>query len=78
MNDLWKFDLSSGLWTWLSGANAIDQTAIYESKGVASPDNRPGARFAQSMVIDPSGTLLYVFGGSGTDTGPSGGKHEFF
>lgn len=58
------FDLKTGWWTWLSGAKTVDQSANYGAIGVGSFSNRPGARFFHSMVIDPSGKYLYLFGGS--------------
>lgn len=54
-----------GNWTWLSGANIADQFAVYGVRGQPSNTSQPGARAEHSMVIDPSGTILYVFGGDG-------------
>lgn len=65
MNDLWEYDFTYKWWKWLSGAKTPNQLAVYGTKGEASSSNQPGARYGHSMVIDPSGKFLYVFGGDG-------------
>lgn len=59
------FDLSSGWWTWLSGGGTGNQRGAYGIKGQSSPTNHPGGRYGHSMVIDPSGTVIYVSSGDG-------------
>lgn len=60
LNDLWKWDGNS--WTWLSGSNAINGTANYGTKGVASSSNIPGPRICPTTWIDANGNL-WLFGG---------------
>lgn len=69
LNDLWIFDVTSGWWTWLSGAKTVNQAGNYGTKGVSSASSQPGARSYHSMAIDPSGTYIYVFGGMLSITG---------
>ena len=64
LSDLWKFDGSS--WTWVSGSNTVNQSAVYGTLGTASPSNAPGARFNAVSWIDSNGAL-WLFGGAGTD-----------
>src|SRR5208337_2703822 len=64
LNDLWKFDGSS--WTWVSGANVINQNGIYGVEGVPSGTNCPGSRYASASWIDKQGAL-WLFGGYGYD-----------
>lgn len=64
LNDLWKFDSSSNEWTWLSGANAVNQQGVYGTQGQSSPANQPGGRSGALMWIDDDGQL-WLFGGSG-------------
>jgi len=64
LNDLWKYDPSGGTWTWISGSDMIDQPGVYGTKGVADPDNMPGAKFRAASWVDPSGKL-WLFGGGG-------------
>jgi N-acetylneuraminic acid mutarotase len=66
LNDLWKFNPSTNQWTWVSGDNLINQAGVYGDKGVASFNNRPGARFGALGWVDPKGDLL-MFGGGGTN-----------
>jgi len=65
LNDLWKFDGAN--WTWVSGANTIDQKGAYGTKGVASSSNVPGARDSSVHWTDASGNL-WLFGGYGLDS----------
>jgi hypothetical protein len=70
LNDLWVFDPSTKLWTWIAGANSIP---VYESGslptygvlGVPASGNVPGGRDLSSTWIDSSGNL-WLFGGSGS------------
>lgn len=74
---MWLYNVTSGLWTWLSGANAINQVGTYGIKGEASMKNWPGARYAHSMVLDPSQKTLILFGGWGYDASSDGISPHF-
>jgi hypothetical protein len=63
-NDLWKFD--GTYWTWISGFNSTGQIGVYGTKGIASSNNVPGARFDAVSWID-SQNNLWLFGGYGID-----------
>jgi len=67
LNDLWKYDLTSSEWTWISGSNIRDQLPNYGTKGTADPSNVPGARQGAVSWFDPSGNL-WLFGGLGVDS----------
>jgi hypothetical protein len=69
LNDLWKY--SSGEWTWMGGANVVNQVGTYGTQGTPAPGNIPGARSAAVGWTDPSGNF-WLFGGIGWDsaTGP--------
>jgi N-acetylneuraminic acid mutarotase len=73
LNDLWKFSPSSGQWTWVSGANAINNNGVYGTQGIASASNVPGGRGTYTCWIDSSGNL-WLFGGYGY--GASGGSGD--
>jgi N-acetylneuraminic acid mutarotase len=62
-NDLWKYNTSTGLWTWVSGANTTNSAGSYGTKGTASSSNQPQARFGQAITVDPSGDF-WLFGGA--------------
>ena len=65
MNDLWKFDLSTNLWTWMHGDTTVTHVGVYGVKGVAAPTNRPGARISGVGWTDTLGNL-WLYGGQGT------------
>jgi N-acetylneuraminic acid mutarotase len=66
LNDLWKY--SGGEWTWMSGANVVDQPGVYGTLGTAAAGNTPGARIEAVGWTDAHGNL-WLFGGS---PGPDG------
>ncbi len=66
LNDLWKYEPTTGMWTWMSGSNAYNQFGVYGTLGVPSPSNVPGARGAAVTWTDKSGNL-WLFGGEGND-----------
>jgi len=65
LNDLWRFD--GRQWTWVSGADVVDQQGVYGTQGTASPSNVPGARAYAISWIDSAGNL-WLFGGYGYDS----------
>jgi N-acetylneuraminic acid mutarotase len=73
LNDLWKYDVSNDLWTWVSGSNIMEQSGVYGTKGVPSSSNIPGARNSSISWIDDSG-VLWLFGGYGYDSNGSFGS----
>ena len=62
LNDLWEYNPTTKLWTWVSGSSTQGQLASYGTQNVASPTNIPSARFAQNGVADASGNF-WLFGG---------------
>jgi N-acetylneuraminic acid mutarotase len=62
LNDLWKYNPSSGQWTWVSGSNIANATGTYGAEGTAAAGNVPGARTGGSTWTDSSGNL-WLFGG---------------
>ncbi len=64
LNDLWKYNISGGTWTWVNGTDLISQTGVYGTKGVASATTTPGTRYGATSWTDNSGSL-WLFGGIG-------------
>jgi len=62
LSDLWKFDISTNMWTWMKGPNTINQPSVYGIKGVPNPANAPGARWSYSHWKDSNGNF-WLFGG---------------
>jgi hypothetical protein len=67
LNDLWKFNIASGQWTWVSGGGATglaNQTGVYGTAQVAGTTvpNVPGSRWSMSGFADSTGNLWLVGG----------------
>jgi N-acetylneuraminic acid mutarotase len=73
INDLWKYDPTTGQWTWISGGNLVNQAGVYGTLGVPSPSNVPGARMGAVSWVDPQG-LFWLFGGIGYAEGGAYGN----
>ncbi len=63
MNDLWRYNIVTNEWTWMKGANTVNQPGIYGTKGVPDIANTPGARSAHSSWTDANGDF-WLFGGA--------------
>jgi hypothetical protein len=72
LNDLWRFDLATLEWTWVSGSETRDQAGSYGTLGMAYPSNVPGARLGPVTWIDAQGRL-WLFGGIGYDSANNAG-----
>ena len=66
LNDLWQYNPTAG-WTWVSGANVIDQAGTYGTQGAADVANVPGSRYSSISWIDQKGNF-WLFGGLGFDS----------
>jgi hypothetical protein len=67
LNDLWKYDLGTGEWTWIGGSSSTGSSANYGIQGVPSISNVPGAREQATGWVDSSGKP-WLFGGFGVDS----------
>ena len=63
MNDLWKYDIVTGEWTWMNGSNTLGAVDVYGTMGVSDPLNTPGARQCYTHFKDLSGNF-WLFGGT--------------
>jgi Galactose oxidase, central domain/Kelch motif len=63
LSDLWKYNISSGNWTWVSGSKVVNQKGTYT--GVPGT-LFPGARWSPVSWKDHSGNF-WLFGGFGYD-----------
>jgi N-acetylneuraminic acid mutarotase len=62
MNDLWKYEPASNLWTWVNGDSIANQSGVYGTEGVTSESNKPGARSSFATFLGKTGEL-WLFGG---------------
>jgi hypothetical protein len=68
MNDIWKYNITNGEWTWANGSNTSSQAGVYGTIGVPASTNTPGGRVAASGWKDGSNNI-WIFGGEGLDAG---------
>jgi beta-lactam-binding protein with PASTA domain/N-acetylneuraminic acid mutarotase len=66
LNDLWKFDVAAGRWTWINGSQVGAVAGVYGTKSVPNAANFPGARQAAATWTDNAGQF-WLFGGNGLD-----------
>jgi N-acetylneuraminic acid mutarotase len=71
ISDLWKYDTSTGLWTWVNGpsVNRINAQGTYGTKGITDINNIPGARAWATASWDNTSSTLWLFGGDAADSG---------
>ncbi|MEQ9101076.1 MAG: fibronectin type III domain-containing protein [Imperialibacter sp.] len=63
MNDLWKYDIQTGVWTWMSGSEGVYDYGYYGTQGVADPLHVPPARYNFDAWTDDAGDF-WLFGGT--------------
>ena len=66
LNDLWKYNLATGQWTWVSGTRQASAPGSYGTLGTTAASNLPGANISATAWTDASGDLWF-FGGFGPD-----------
>lgn len=66
-NDLWRYEPSSNMWTWVNGANTSQQPGVYGQLKASSNSNTPGSRRGCVPWVNSSGTA-WLFGGFGLDS----------
>ncbi len=64
LNDLWKYDIATGLWTWMGGSSLINQLGDYGVKGIFSTTNIPVSQYYSTSWVDNDGSF-WLFGGYG-------------
>lgn len=70
LNDLWRYNINTNEWAWISGSNTAGQTGNYGTIGIPASNNTPGARQAGAAWSNGSGDL-WLFGGDGVgSSGP--------
>ncbi len=67
-NDLWKYNLSTNIWTFVKGDIIPDQPGIYGSIGVTDNNNKPGSRTSATTWVENNN--LWLFGGYGNSENP--------
>ena len=75
LNDLWEFNPSTNLWTWMGGSDVVGsnggQPGIYGTMGTPWTGNIPGGRESGMTWVDSNGNL-WLYGGEGFDAQGNG------
>ncbi|MFT3694047.1 MAG: kelch repeat-containing protein [Kofleriaceae bacterium] len=67
LNDLWKYEPATGMWTWVSGPDVANDFGTYGTLGTADAANVPSSRYSAATWIDSTGNL-WLLGGQGFDS----------
>ena len=63
LNDLWKYNIATNEWTWMSGSNMANSPGSYGTQGIASSSNQPPARHEiAGRWIDNQNNLWFLGG----------------
>ena len=62
LNDLWKYNPTSNIWTWVNGDNTVNNSGVYGTQGTPAATNKPGGRYTSISWTDASGNF-WLFGG---------------
>jgi N-acetylneuraminic acid mutarotase len=71
LSDLWEFNPSTNMWTWVGGSTVSGNAGVYGTQGIASVSNTPGARSDAVSWTDNAGDL-WLFGGRQQDSNGDG------
>jgi PKD repeat protein len=62
-SDLWRYNISTNMWTWMKGDQNFSNTGVWGTKGVPNSANIPGAKAeCAANWVDNNGDL-WLFGG---------------
>jgi ribosome-binding factor A len=67
LDDLWKYNPSSGNWTWVAGSNTADPTGVFGTEGTANAANIPPPRAGAMEWTDIAGNFWLFAGLSDSD-----------
>ena len=63
LNDLWKYSIETGWWTWVSGSKLVNQSPSYVTLNVPDISNTPGGLVGANGWITTDGHI-WIFGGA--------------
>ena len=67
-NDMWEYNVSTGIWTWMSGTNLVGNAGTYGTLGTGSVNNIPPARSVNMTWKDNAGNF-WLTGGENINAG---------
>ncbi|MBN8702706.1 MAG: gliding motility-associated C-terminal domain-containing protein [Bacteroidetes bacterium] len=63
LNDLWKYDIATNEWTWMSGSDVGGTLGVWGPKGISAPGNSPPSKTENNATWVDSVGNLWLFGG---------------
>ncbi len=63
LNDVWKYDIVTNMWTWISGTDIPNDIGNYGTKCIPSVNNIPPARYENRAYWSDNCGNLWLFGG---------------
>ncbi len=63
LNDLWMYDVTTNLWTWMAGPNTVNSLGNYGVQLVPSPANLPPSRYEDNASWTDNSGNLWIYGG---------------
>lgn len=76
-NDLWKFNINTKRWVWISGTNSSNQYGVYGTQGTTNATNMPGSREKGKTWTDGQGNS-WLFGGNGYSASNFGNLNDLW
>ncbi len=62
--DLWRYNIATNMWTWVSGSNIANDLGVYGIMGVPSVNNYPMGRCeVNTSWVDSVNNVLWMYGG---------------
>jgi len=61
-NAMWRYHIATNTWTWMNGANVVNNAGSYGTVGVPAGTNLPKGRYAQSLGKGADGSF-WIYGG---------------
>lgn len=74
--DLWRYNIATNQWTWISGDNVPSTSPVYGTQGILAPTNKPGARLGAVAWKNNDG--LWFFGGSNNPNAAGDGLEDIW
>src|ERR1035437_5731815 len=63
LNDMWRYNIDSNCWTWMSGSNGVNDPGVYASQCTTDSTNLPGARFENRACWSNCDNFI-IYGGT--------------
>src|SRR5204863_9988917 len=66
-SDLWKYEISTNVWTWIAGDSIRNLLPVYGVQGIPDVNNSPGGRIESTAAWTDNTGDLWLFGGETLD-----------